>query len=230
MGKIVIAIDGPAAAGKGMVSAALTDIFPIAYLDTGKFYRALAVAVLAEGKACDDKDEVLKMLATLDKAAFARLIESPSLRAHETSDGSSKVSAIPEVRKVIASMQREFAYDPPPVRGKPALGSVLDGRDIGTVVAPDAAVKIFLTASLEARAMRRHADLVKAGSTLALSQVRDDIRSRDERDTTRATSPLRAAGDAVAIDTSAMKPDQVLKAVIEVIMRKAPELYAAKNS
>jgi len=180
----VIAIDGPAAAGKGTLARTLAAQYGLAYLDTGLLYRAVARRARDTGA---------------DPIAVARDLKEDDLSAQGLRDAvisqeASRVSAIPEVRTALTEFQVAFA-------GRPG-GAVLDGRDIGTVICPEADLKLFVTASVEARAARRHAELVAAGFTDDFSSVLEEIQIRDARDSGRATAPLKPAADAVTIDTS----------------------------
>jgi len=196
---MIIAIDGPAAAGKGTLARALAETFELAYLDTGALYRATALRTLRAG--IDPADAVAV-------AAQANLITpddlaDPALRAEETGEMASKVSALTEVRAALLAYQRRFAQHPP---GE-VKGAVLDGRDIGTVVCPEAQVKIFISASDEVRAHRRWLELSARGEDISEAQVLADMRQRDARDAERATAPMKAAQDAHLLDTSKMDID-----------------------
>ena len=178
-----VAIDGPAAAGKGTIARAVATRFGLRHLDTGLLYRAVAARTLAGETA----EEAASRLAPEDT-------HRPGLRAPEVSDAASRVAAIPEVRAALVEFQRRFARDPG--------GAVLDGRDIGTVVCPEAEAKLFVTASAAVRAARRHAELTGAGHDADLAHVLADVEARDRRDRERAASPLKAAGGALTLDTT----------------------------
>ncbi len=193
-----IAIDGPAAAGKGTVSRAVAAHFGYAHLDTGLLYRAVGRRML-EGT---DPLEAAQNLTQAD-------LERDDLRGPDAAQAASKVATIPEVREALLDFQRAFA--------RRDGGAVLDGRDIGTVICPEAEAKLFITASAQVRAERRHAELQAAGSDMTLEQVLADVRDRDARDSDRATAPLRAADDAVLIDTSALGITQAIAAAIAAI-------------
>ena len=193
-----IAIDGPAAAGKGTISRAVAAHFGFAHLDTGLLYRAVGV----------------RMLEGIDPVAAARALtphdlERGDLRGAAAAQAASKVATIPEVREALLDFQRAFAQR--------AGGAVLDGRDIGTVICPEAEAKLFVTASPEVRAHRRHAELRAAGSDMTYPEVLEDVRSRDARDRDRSTAPLKPAEDAVLIDTSALDIDAAVAAAIAAI-------------
>ncbi|MDG1128428.1 d(CMP) kinase [Seohaeicola saemankumensis] len=193
-----IAIDGPAAAGKGTISRAVAAHFGFAHLDTGLLYRAVGV----------------RMLEGIDPVAAARALtphdlERGDLRGAAAAQAASKVATIPEVREALLDFQRAFAQR--------AGGAVLDGRDIGTVICPEAEAKLFVTASPEVRAHRRHAELRAAGSDMTYPEVLEDVRQRDARDSDRSTAPLKPAEDAVLIDTSALDIDAAVAAAIAAI-------------
>lgn len=193
---VVIAIDGPAASGKGTLAKRIARHFGFAHLDTGALYRAVGVAVLRNGGSLDDACLAEAIARTLDLS----LLEDAIIRGGEAGHAASVVSAHPAVREALLSLQQNFAAQPP--GGGP--GAVLDGRDIGTVICPDATVKLFVTASVPVRARRRHAELAAqaGGSIPAIETVEADIRARDARDMNRATAPLRQAADAILLDTS----------------------------
>ncbi|MDX5382208.1 MAG: cytidylate kinase [Rhodobacterales bacterium] len=193
-----IAIDGPAAAGKGTISRAVAAHFGFAHLDTGLLYRAVGVRML------DGIDPV-----EAARALTPRDLERDDLRGADAAQAASKVATIPEVREALLDFQRAFAQR--------AGGAVLDGRDIGTVICPEAEAKLFVTASPEVRAHRRHAELRAAGSDMTYPEVLEDVRSRDARDRDRSTAPLKPAEDAVLIDTSAMDIDAAVAAAIAAI-------------
>lgn len=193
-----IAIDGPAAAGKGTISRAVAAHFGFAHLDTGLLYRAVGVRML------DGTDPVVAA-ETLTPAD----LERGDLRGAAAAQAASKVATIPEVRAALLDFQRAFA--------RRAGGAVLDGRDIGTVICPEAEAKLFVTASPEVRARRRHAELRAAGSDMTYDAVLADVLDRDARDRDRSTAPLIAADDAVLIDTSAMDIAAAIAAAITAI-------------
>lgn len=215
MTPFVIALDGPAAAGKGTLAKRLAQHYRLAYLDTGSLYRAVGLAVLRQGG--DPTDAAAATTAA--KNLRADLLQDPELRSAAAGDASSKVAAIPGVRAALFDWQRRFAAEPPPFGdGSACSGSVLDGRDIGTVICPDARVKIFVTATAEARANRRLKELQARGENAIYARVLEDIRARDARDTARADAPMKAAEDAVHLDTSDLDIDQVFakaKAIVD---------------
>ena len=197
----VIAVDGPAAAGKGTLARRLAEHLGYAYLDTGALYRAVGIKTLQAGH--DPADPVAA--AAVARALVPEDLERPDLRSDDAARAASKVAAQAEVRAALLDFQRRFASDPPGGRG-----AVLDGRDIGTVVCPDAPVKLFITASLFVRARRRLRELRDRGATVIHSTVLRDMKERDARDSEREVAPLRPALDAYVIDTSDLDPDTVL--------------------
>ena len=190
-----VAIDGPAAAGKGTIARAVAAHFGFAHLDTGLLYRAVGARVL-------QGEDPLEAARSLDQAD----LESPDLRSREVAKAASKVAAIPAVRAALLQFQQAFA--------RRAGGAVLDGRDIGTVICPDAQVKLFVTATDEVRAQRRHAELIGKGTEVTLEDVAADLKARDARDSTRSVAPLEPAPTARLIDTSDM---DIATAVAEAI-------------
>lgn len=194
MSNIVIAIDGPAASGKGTISKAISEKLQFNYLDTGKLYRAIGARYLegyppiVAAQSLDSKD--------LDKY---------DLQKQEIAQAASEIALIPEVRAALLKFQRDFSQKMP--------GAVLDGRDIGTIVCPDAKIKIFLTASLEARAKRRYIELYKNDQKINFKRILEQIRERDERDQTRSSSPMVAASDAKIFDTSELSINEAVDEV-----------------
>jgi len=214
---IVIAIDGPAAAGKGTLGARLAQHYGLAKLDTGLLYRATGVKVLAGGENPEDAKVAEAAARALDPAELA----NPALRTDEAAQAASKVSAIPGVRAALLDFQHEFAKNPPVLAdGSPAKGAILDGRDIGTTVCPKAEVKLFVTASTEVRAERRFKELQERGHEAIYARVLEDMKERDARDSSRSASPLAAADDAYVLDTSALNADQAFEAAIAFISSK----------
>ena len=220
MPAFVVAIDGPAASGKGTLARRLAEQFGLAHLDTGKLYRATAFLVLAAG---GDPADPTTAAAAAQRVDLARLSE-PGLLSEEIAQASSVVAAIPEVRAALLERQRDFAAHPPaPPKGHRPRGAVLDGRDIGTAVCPGATVKLFVTASPEARAERRLRELRQRGATVIYGDVLQDMKERDARDSERRVAPLAAAPDAVTLDTTGLDADQVFELASEII---APALAA----
>jgi cytidylate kinase len=207
----VVAIDGPAASGKGTLARRLAERFGLAHLDTGKLYRATALLALDSG--ADPADPTAAETAA--RRVTPALLSDPRLLGEMVARASSVVAAIPAVRAALLGFQRGFAAGPPP----PAKGAVLDGRDIGTAVCPDAAVKLFVTASPEARAERRLKELRQRGAAAIYDHVLQDMKERDARDSRRRVAPLVAAPDAVTIDTTTLDPDQVFETASDLIAR-----------
>ncbi|MDT8326076.1 MAG: d(CMP) kinase [Roseovarius sp.] len=193
-----IAIDGPAAAGKGTIGRAVAAHFGFAHLDTGLLYRATGRRMV-QGL---DAVEAAQSLQASD-------LDADDLRTPEVGQAASRVAAIPEVRAALVDFQRAFA--------RRSGGAVLDGRDIGTVICPDAEVKLYVTAGDDERARRRHKELCEKGHEITVEEVLNDLRIRDARDSARATAPLKPAKDAILLDTSAMSIDQAVAQAIKVI-------------
>jgi cytidylate kinase len=206
---IVIAIDGPAASGKGTLARRLAERLGFAHLDTGALYRATALLVLEQ--AGDPADPVTAARAA--GLVKPELLSDPRLRDEAVSAAASIVAAIPAVRRALLDLQRDFAARPP----KPAKGAILDGRDIGSVVCPAAQVKLFVTASVEERARRRVEELRHQGTAAILEDVLQDLKERDARDSERRAAPLIATCDATVIDTTPLDADAVFERVSGVI-------------
>jgi cytidylate kinase len=206
---MIIAIDGPAAAGKGTLARRLAEHLGLAYLDTGLIYRAVGKNVMDAGADAEDA-EAAEAHARALKAAD---LQADGLRTDEVAQAASKVSAVPGVRAALLEFQRDFAAYPP----GGAKGAVLDGRDIGTVVCPDADVKLFVTASTEVRAERRLKELRDRGLEAIYARVLEDMKERDARDSSRAASPLEPATDAHQLDTSTLDADQVFARALQII-------------
>ena len=209
---MMIAIDGPAAAGKGTLARRIADTLGFAYLDTGSLYRATAKKILDNGIDPDDAAACANAAITLTPVELI----SDGLRTEEVGQAASKISAIPEVRAALLEYQRNVAANPP--EGK--KGAVLDGRDVGTVVCPDADVKFFITASAEARAERRYKELREVDEKAMYTRVLEEMKERDERDSSRAVAPLKPADDATVIDTSELNADQVFEQACDIIVAK----------
>ena len=203
---MIIALDGPAASGKGTLARRLAAHFGLPHLDTGLLYRATARALMEAGERLDDERRAVEAARGLALMDF----DEEQLRGREMGEAASVVAAIPAVRAALFDMQRSFASRPE--------GAVLDGRDIGTVICPDAKVKIFVTASPETRANRRALELARRGEKVNYADVLEDIRKRDERDSHRSSAPLLAAADAVMLDTSALDVDGAFAAALAIVM------------
>ncbi len=205
---MIIAIDGPAASGKGTLGKRLAAHYGLRHLDTGLIYRAVAKALIDAGHALSDSDRALAAATALDPARFDEKV----LKGHAIGEAASIVSAIPQVRAALRAFQQDFAAMPP--------GAVLDGRDIGTVVCPSADVKIFVVASPQERARRRAAELEGSGEPVDEAAILADILRRDERDRSRAVSPLKPAADAVVLDTTSLGVDAAVAAAIAIVQRE----------
>ena len=205
---MIIAIDGPSAAGKGTLARRLAAALDFASLDTGLLYRAVGAKLLARGQAPGDRQDAERAAADLQ----AEDLSNADLRSEAVGQAASQVAALPEVRAQLLAFQRRFAAAPPD--GK--AGAVLDGRDIATVVCPEADVKVFLTAGLEARAVRRLKELRERGEEAIYPRVLQEMRDRDARDSGRAAAPLRPAEDAIVLDTTEMDSDAVFEQVLAV--------------
>lgn len=206
---MIIAIDGPAASGKGTLARRLAGHFGYAHLDSGKLYRAVGLAVLRAGGDPEDAG------IALQKAKLLRAsdLDDAALAGDNAAVAASKVAAIPEVREALLDFQRTFATHPPNGGG----GAVIDGRDIGTVVCPEAEVKLYVTAAIDVRAARRHKELLERGETSIYSRVLQDLKERDARDSSRSAAPLLAAEDAKRIDTSEMTADAAFDAALAYV-------------
>jgi cytidylate kinase len=204
---MIIAIDGPAASGKGTIAKRLAKHYGLPHLDTGLIYRAVAKAVLDAGHKLDDHASIKAAALALDPARF----DEAALKRHAVGEAASIVAAIPDVRAALFNFQQEFAAAP--------RGAVLDGRDIGTVICPHADVKLFVTASPQERARRRTLELKAQGQDAREADILDDILLRDERDRSRSVAPLRPAGDAVVLDTTGLDIEAAVAAAIAQVER-----------
>ncbi|UCH74237.1 MAG: (d)CMP kinase [Rhodospirillales bacterium] len=216
---MIIAVDGPAASGKGTLARRIAAHLGYAHLDTGKLYRAVGLAVLREGHDPADAAAAEAAARALDPNA----LDDPALSGDVAAQAASKVAAIEGVRQALLAFQRHFAQHPP---GGNA-GAVLDGRDVGTVVCPDADIKFFVTASMPVRAERRHKELLNRGEASIYARVLQDLRERDARDSARAVAPLKPAQDAIVLDTTRMDADAAFASAVRhieaVVNGGAPE-------
>jgi cytidylate kinase len=202
---MIIAIDGPAASGKGTLGKRLADHYRLQHLDTGLIYRAVAKALLDAKLDLSDEERAAEAAARLD----ATWLGDPALKTDAIGQAASLVSVHPRVRAALFAFQRDFAARPP--------GAVLDGRDIGTVICPEAEVKIFVVAAPEVRARRRAQEIAARGEPVDEAAVLDDIRRRDARDSSRAAAPLKAAPDAHLLDTSDLDVEAAVRAAIAIV-------------
>jgi cytidylate kinase len=202
---MIIAIDGPAASGKGTIARQLAGVYGLHHLDTGLLYRAVAKALLDAGHPPDDAARATEAAVMLDPSKF----DDNTLKLQAITEAASVVAAIPQVRQALINYQREFATKPP--------GAVLDGRDIGTVIAPGADVKLFVVASPEVRAFRRTLELRARGEAAEEADVLADLLRRDERDSRRTAAPLMAAPDAHRLDTTDLGVDAAFRAAVAIV-------------
>ena len=205
MSGLVIAIDGPAASGKGTLARRLAEYFNLPHLDTGLLYRATACALLDEGLPLDDEEAATAAARGLSLTDF----DDARLRSREMGEAASVVAALPQVRAELVDLQRRFAAR--------EEGAVLDGRDIGTVICPGARVKIFVTATPETRAQRRALELARRGEEVDYPTILADVKRRDERDSARAVAPLKPAADAVTLDTSDLDIEAAFRAGVAIV-------------
>ncbi len=201
----VIAVDGPAASGKGTVASRLAAAYGLPMLDTGLLYRAVGVRILAAGGDLDDPTSAETYARGLDLSE----LEKPQVRTRAAGEAASRCAIHPGVRKALFDLQRKFAEQEP--------GAVIDGRDIGTVIAPDAQAKLYVTASPEVRADRRWKQLTSQGESVTFNEILADIRKRDERDGGRKNAPMTQAVDAVLLDTSEMSIEQAFDAARRIV-------------
>ncbi|WP_319483486.1 (d)CMP kinase [uncultured Cohaesibacter sp.] len=202
---MIIAIDGPAASGKGTMARRLAERFALPHLDTGLTFRAVAHALLIADRPLDDEDLAAAAAQALDLAALDRSV----LSAHAIGEAASKVAVMPRVRQALLEAQRAFANRPG--------GAILDGRDIGTVVCPDADVKLFVTASAEVRAQRRTDEILAKGQAADYAQILEDVKKRDERDQSRAVAPLVPAEDAHLLDTTKLDIEGAFQQAVRIV-------------
>ena len=208
---MIVAIDGPAAAGKGTIAARLAAHYGLAYLDTGLLYRLVGKTMAEHGLDLDDAAAAGEVARALDP----HLLADPHLRGHEAGELASRVAVHRSVRSALLGFQRDFAHRP--------AGAVLDGRDIGTAVVPEADVKIYVTASAEERARRRTAELRAKGRTIDYDTILGEIRGRDARDAGRAAAPLAQAADAHLLDTTDMDIEAAFRAAVDIVERARAE-------
>jgi CMP/dCMP kinase len=204
---LVIAIDGPAASGKGTLARRIAAHFGLRHLDTGLTYRAVAERLIEEGASLDDVANAVAVAEELDFSA----LDAERLASHEVGEAASRIAVMPALRRVLVEKQREFARVSP--------GAVLDGRDIGTVVLPDAPAKLFVNASPQARAARRALEIAERGQHISDGVVLEQLRQRDTRDAARTDSPMRPAADAFLLDTTDLDIEAAFQAAVDYISR-----------
>ena len=219
--KMIIAIDGPAASGKGTLARALADKLGFAYMDTGALYRGTAFELLSAGLSDRDQNDAMDAAKILVKRIQnaekpADILGNKSLREDKIGQQASKIAAYPKVREVLNTLQRDFAKNP----GLGYKGAILDGRDIGTVICPNADLKLFITASTEIRAQRRLKELQSRGISTTYEAVLTDMRERDARDSGRKTAPMKPAGDTITIDSSDLDAGQMLEKAVRLAKEK----------
>lgn len=221
MAKPVIAIDGPAASGKGTLVRALADKLNFAFMDTGALYRATAFELISSGLSAKDHrdaaDAAQILVKKIEQAQTPdEILGNKSLREDKIGKEASTIAAYPDVREVLNDLQRTFAENP----GKPYKGAVLDGRDIGTVICPNADLKLFITAKTEIRAKRRVKELQSRGIVATYEAVLKDMRERDARDAEREAAPMKPADDAVIIDSSDLDAGEMLDKVLDLVKQR----------
>lgn len=222
---MIITIDGPAAAGKGTLSAYLSKKYKLAYFDTGMVYRAVGLQMVLTGQDLTNSKQAQIIAEQLTFPQMIELSRHPDFRSDIGGHAASVVSSYPGVRQALLAMQKNFAKSPVFADGTPAKGVVYDGRDTGTVICPGADLKLFITASAEVRAKRRYDEYIAKGMIISYEKVLEDIIERDERDAKRSTAPMKPAEDAVIIDTSFLSIEEVIEEVTPLIEAKLPSPY-----
>ena len=217
---MIITIDGPAAAGKGTLASVLAQAYKLAYFDTGMVYRAVGLDMYLHDEDPQDEEKAEKYAQNLTFTHMHELAKNPDFRSAIGGNYASIVSAHPKVRAALLKMQQDFSKNPVFADGTPAEGAIYDGRDTGTVVCPHADIKFFITASTEVRAMRRFKEFQSKGIQTDFETVLADMRSRDERDSSRATAPMKPADDAIVFDTSEMSIEDVFNFCLKIIDKK----------
>lgn len=223
MKKIIIAIDGPAASGKGTLARNLAEKLNLAHMDTGALYRAVAFEISKTGLSVRDKKDAIAAAKALRKKIEsaqrpADILGRPVLREDRFGRDASVIAVIPEIREILADLQKDFARAP----GEGFAGAVLDGRDIGTVICPEADIKLYIVADTEIRAQRRMKELQSKGISVTYDAVLDDMRKRDARDEGRKTAPLTPAADAVLLDTTHLLESEALERALEIVRERLP--------
>ena len=223
---MIITIDGPAGSGKGTIAAALAEKYKMAYFDTGMVYRAVGLQMILNGDDLNNEDKAAAIVAALTFPKMIELSKNKDFRSDIGSKAASVISAYPNVRSALLSMQKNFALNPVFADGTPAAGAIYDGRDTGTVICPQADLKLYVIADLTIRAKRRCADLNAAGHNITFEQVYADMQARDNRDLNRSAAPLKPAPDAVVVDTTNFKLEDSLKVIVPLVEKKLAELAA----
>ncbi|MDP1974572.1 MAG: (d)CMP kinase [Alphaproteobacteria bacterium] len=209
---MIIALDGPSASGKGIIGSRIAERLCFAYLDTGLLFRAIAYQVICQQVNPEDRSAIIQIAKKIANYSLG----DPQLRTEEVGNIASLLACIPEVRDILVQYERDFGNNPP----SPYKGAVLDGRDIGTIIFPEADCKIFVTAHVETRALRRHNQLIQSEQKSIYSEILRDLKARDERDMQRIVAPLMPASDALYIDTTDLSIDLALEKIFSFITRK----------
>ena len=217
---MIITIDGPAAAGKGTLSSYLAKEYKLAYFDTGMVYRAVGLQMVLTGQDLSDVTQAEKIAKQLTFPQMMELSHHPDFRSDIGGHSASVVSSYPGVRQALLAMQQNFAQNPVYEDGTPARGVVYDGRDTGTVICPQADLKLFITASPEVRAKRRYKEYMAKGLQTTYDKVLEEVIARDKRDSSRASAPMKPAEDAVLLDTSFLNIEEVKAEVIPLVEAK----------
>ncbi len=210
---MIIAIDGPSGVGKGTLAKLLAKKTGYEYLDTGALYRAVTLYMIEKGIDCDDKDSIINQITNISDNELLKLTANPKIREEEVSINVSKIAVYQEVRDFLYDFQVNFSKNP--------KGAILDGRDIGTVICPDADIKLFITASPQVRALRRHKENKEKGLESDYQEVFRQLKARDERDASRNIAPCKPADGAIIIDTSNLSREQVLEKAMKIIKNKS---------
>ncbi len=217
---MIITIDGPASAGKGTLANSLSDRYDMAYFDTGMVYRAVGLQMVLDNLPLDDEAAAEATAKALTFPKMMALSTHQDFRSDIGGKAASIVAAMPKVRQALLKMQQDFACNPVFADGRAAKGAIYDGRDTGTVVCPDADIKLYVTASPEVRAERRYKEFLSKGLNKTYAEVLAQIKERDERDENRAAAPLKPAADAIIFDTSALDAAEVFEKVCLIIDKK----------
>lgn len=226
---MIITVDGPAAAGKGTISTYLSQKYKLAYFDTGMVYRAVGLQMVLTGEDLKNQTAALKIAQNLTFPQMMKLSVHPDFRSDIGGSAASIVSAYPEVRTALLDMQKNFALNPVFADGSPASGVIYDGRDTGTVICPQADLKLFVTATTEVRAERRYKEFLQKGIVTSYPKVLEEMIARDERDSNRSAAPLKPAEDAVIVDTSDLNIDEVLSYIVPLVETKIQTLSSSEK-